>query len=125
MDKMGGVSGMLDKLPGTSQIPHAAKAQVNDSQFKRMGVLIDSMTVKERRFPDLINGSRKKRIADGSGMQIADVNRLLKQHKQMQKMMKKVSRKGGIQRMMRGMQGLPGMQTPGGPAGMPPGMRRR
>ena len=83
------------------------------------------MTVKERRFPDLINGSRKKRIADGSGMQIADVNRLLKQHKQMQKMMKKVSRKGGMQRMMRGMQGLPGMQTPGGPAGMPPGMRRR
>ena len=77
-----------------------------------MGVLIDSMTVKERRFPDLINGSRKKRIADGSGMQIADVNRLLKQHKQMQKMVKKVSRKGGMQRMMRGMQGLPGMQTP-------------
>ena len=125
MDNMGGVSGMLDKLPGMSQIPEAAKAQVNDSQFKRMGVLIDSMTVKERRFPDLINGSRKKRIADGSGMQIADVNRLLKQHKQMQKMMKKVSRKGGMQRMMRGMQGLPGMQAPGGPAGMPPGMRRR
>ena len=116
---------MLDKLPGMSQIPEAAKAQVNDSQFKCMGVLIDSMTVKERRFPDLINGSRKKRIADGSGMQIADVNRLLKQHKQMQKMMKKVSRKGGMQRMMRGMQGLPGKQTPGGPAGMPPGMRRR
>ena len=125
MDNMGGVSGMLDKLPGMSQIPDAARAQVNDSQFKRMGVLIDSMTVKERRFPDLINGSRKKRIADGSGMQIADVNRLLKQHKQMQKMVKKVSRKGGIQRMMRGMQGLPNMQTPGGPPGVPPGMRRR
>ena len=125
MDNMGGVSGMLDKLPGMSQIPHSAKAQVNDSQFKRMGVLIDSMTVKERRFPDLINGSRKKRIADGSGMQIADINRLLKQHKQMQKMVKKVSRKGGMQRMMRGMQGLPSMQTPGGPPGIPPGMRRR
>ena len=125
MDNMGGVTGMLDKLPGRGQLPEAAKAQVNDSQFKRMGVIIDSMTVKERRFPDLINGSRKKRIANGSGTQIADVNRLLKQHKQMQKMMKKVSRKGGMQRMMRGMQGLPGMQMPGGPGGMPPGMRRR
>jgi signal recognition particle subunit SRP54 len=90
-----------------------------------MGVIIDSMTPKERRFPDLINGSRKKRIASGSGTQIADVNRLLKQHKQMQKMMKKVSRKGGMQKMMRGMQGMAGMQGPGGPMGMPPGMRRR
>ena len=125
MDNMGGLSGMLDKLPGMGQIPQAAKAQVNDGQFKRMGVIIDSMTVKERRFPDLINGSRKKRIADGSGTQVADINRLLKQHKQMQKMMKKVSRKGGMQRMMRGIQGLPGMQAPGGPAGMPPGMRKR
>ena len=98
---------------------------MNDSQFKRMGVIIDSMTPKERRFPDLINGSRKKRIANGSGTQIADVNRLLKQHKQMQKMMKKVSRKGGMQKMMRGMQGMAGMQGPGGPMGVPPGMRRR
>lgn len=125
MDNMGGVTGMMDKLPGMGQIPEAAKAKVNDNQFKRMGVIIDSMTVKERQFPDLLNGSRKKRIADGSGTQIADVNRLLKQHKQMQKMMKKVSRKGGMQRMMRGVQGMPGMQMPGGPAGMPPGMRRR
>ena len=125
MDNMGGVTGMLDKLPGMGQLPTAAKAQVSDGQFKRMGVIIDSMTVKERRFPDLINGSRKKRIADGSGSQIADVNRLLKQHKQMQKMMKKVSKKGGMQRMMRGMQSMPGMQMPGGPAGVPPGMRRR
>jgi signal recognition particle subunit SRP54 len=121
MDNMGGVIGMMDKLPGMGQIPEAAKAKVNDNQFKRMGVIIDSMTVKERQFPDLLNGSRKKRIADGSGTQIADVNRLLKQHKQMQKMMKKVSRKGGMQRMMRGVQGMPGMQMPGGP----PGMRRR
>ena len=125
MDNMGGVTGMMDKLPGMGQIPEAAKAKVNDNQFKRMGVIIDSMTVKERQFPDLLNGSRKKRIADGSGTQIADVNRLLKQHKQMQKMMKKVSRKGGMQRMMRGVQGMPGMQMPSGPAGMPPGMRRR
>ena len=118
MDNMGGVTGMMDKLPGMGQIPEAAKARVNDNQFKRMGVIIDSMTVKERQFPDLLNGSRKKRIADGSGTQIADVNRLLKQHKQMQKMMKKVGRKGGMQRMMRGMQGMPGMRMSGGPAGM-------
>ena len=112
---------MLDKMPGMSQLPAAAQSQINDNQFKRMGVIIDSMTPKEKRFPDVINGSRKQRIAAGSGTQIADVNRLLKQHKQMQKMMKKVSRKGGMQKMMRGMQGMPGMQMPGG---MPPGMRR-
>ena len=122
MANMGGISSMLDKMPGMSQLPAAAQSQVNDSQFKRMGVIIDSMTPKEKRFPDVINGSRKQRIAAGSGTQIADVNRLLKQHKQMQKMMKKVSRKGGMQKMMRGMQGMQGMQMPGG---MPPGMRRR
>ena len=120
MASMGGMSSMLDKLPGIGQLPAAAQAQANDAQFKKMGVIIDSMTVKERRFPDLINTSRKQRIASGSGTQIADVNRLLKQHKQMQKMMKKVSRKGGMQRMMRGMRG---MQMPG--SGMPPGVRRR
>ena len=66
--------------------------------------LIDSMTVKERRFPALINGSRKKRIASGAGLQIQDVNRLLKQHKQMAKMMKKF-KKGNLANMMRGMGG--------------------
>ena len=120
MANMGGLSSMLDKLPGMGQLPASAQAQLDDGQFKRMGVIIDSMTVKERRFPDLLNGSRKQRIAAGSGTQIADINRLLKQHKQMQKMMKKVGKKGGMQKMMRGMQG---MKFPGG--GMPPGMRRR
>jgi signal recognition particle subunit SRP54 len=118
MANMGGISSMLDKMPGMSQLP-AAQSQINDNQFKLMGVIIDSMTPKEKRFPDVINGSRKQRIAAGSGTQIADVNRLLKQHKQMQKVMKKVSRKGGMQKMMRGMQG---MQAP---RGMPPGMGRR
>ena len=124
MANMGGLSSMLDKLPGMGQLPASAQAQLDDGQFKRMGVIIDSMTVKERRFPDLLNGSRKQRIAAGSGTQIADINRLLKQHKQMQKMMKKVGKKGGMQKMMRGMQG---MKFPGGgmPPGMPPGMRRR
>lgn len=124
MANMGGLSSMLDKLPGMGQLPANAQAQLDDGQFKRMGVIIDSMTLKERRFPDLLNGSRKQRIAAGSGTQIADINRLLKQHKQMQKMMKKVGKKGGMQKMMRGMQG---MKFPGGgmPPGMPPGMRRR
>ncbi len=125
MANMGGISSMLDKLPGMSQLPAAAQSQVNDGQFKRMGVIIDSMTVKERRFPDLINGSRKQRIAAGSGTQIADVNKLLKQHKQMQKVMKKVTRKGGMQRMMRGVQGMQVPGSGGTPPGMPPGMRRR
>ena len=124
MANMGGLSSMLDKLPGMGQLPASAQAQLDDGQFKRMGVIIDSMTLKERRFPDLLNGSRKQRIAAGSGTQIADINRLLKQHKQMQKMMKKMGKKGGMQKMMRGMQG---MKFPGGgmPPGMPPGMRRR
>ena len=124
MANMGGLSSMLDKLPGMGQLPASAQAQLDDGQFKRMAVIIDSMTVRERRFPDLLNGSRKQRIASGSGTQLADINRLLKQHKQMQKMMKKVGKKGGMQKMMRGMQG---MKFPGGgmPPGMPPGMRRR
>ena len=74
--------------------------------FNTMSVIIDSMTNQERQFPDLISGSRKQRIAKGSGKQIQDVNRLMKQFKQAQKMMKKVSKKGGMQRMMRGLGGL-------------------
>ena len=115
MNNMGGITSMLDKLPGAGQLPPGAQAQLDDGQFKRMGVIIDSMTPHERRFPDVINGSRKQRIARGSGVEVPDINRLLKQHKQMQKMMKKVSKKGGMQKMMRGMQGMK----------MPPGMPRR
>jgi len=113
MDNMGGVGSMLEKMPGMSQLPAAASSQVNDGMFKKMAVIIDSMTPGERRFPDVINGSRKKRIAAGSGTRVPDINRLLKQHKQMQKMMKKVTKKGGMQKMMRGMQGL--RQPPGFP----------
>ncbi|MEZ5558329.1 MAG: signal recognition particle protein [Pseudomonadales bacterium] len=105
MSNMGGIGSMLDKLPGMSQLPAAAQAQLDDGLFRRMAVIIDSMTPHERRFPDVINGSRKQRIARGSGTQVQDINRLLKQHKQMQKMMKKVTRKGGMQKMMRGLQG--------------------
>ncbi len=112
MSNMGGITSMLDKMPGMNQLPQNVQSQVNDSAFTQMAVIIDSMTPHERRFPDVINGSRKKRIAAGSGTQITDVNRLLKQHKQMQKMMKKVTRKGGMQKMMRGIQG---MKPPSGP----------
>ncbi|MCZ6712253.1 MAG: signal recognition particle protein [Gammaproteobacteria bacterium] len=117
MTNMGGISNMLDKMPGMNQLPAAAKAQVDDGAFKKMEVIIDSMTAQERRFPDVINGSRKQRIARGSGTLVPDVNRMLKQHKQMQKMMKKVTRKGGMQKMMRGLQGM----RP--PPGMPPSGR--
>jgi signal recognition particle subunit SRP54 len=113
MASMGGLSNMLDKLPGMSQLPPGAQAQLGDGQFKQMAVIIDSMTVQERRYPDLINGSRKRRIAGGSGTQIQDVNRLLKQHKQMQKMMKKVTKKGGMARMMRQVSTLKGMNGRG------------
>jgi signal recognition particle subunit SRP54 len=104
LKKMGGLAGMMDKLPGMGNLPAGAADQVNDSQFDRMVAIINSMTPRERRKPDIIKGSRKRRIAAGSGTQVQDVNRLLKQFTQMQKMMKKMG-KGGMQKMMRGMKG--------------------
>ena len=114
MASMGGITSMMDKVPGMSQLPKNVQDQVDDSQFRRMGVIIDSMTPHERRFPDVITGSRKQRIARGSGTSVPDINRLLKQHKQMQKMMKKFSKKGGMQKMMRGLAAMQGAQG-GGP----------
>jgi signal recognition particle subunit SRP54 len=114
MKNMGGVAGLLDKLPGMGQMTQAAQSQVNDKSMGQLEAIISSMTPKERRYPDVINNARKRRIASGSGTQIQDVNRLLKQHKQMQKMMKKFSKKGGMMNMMRGMQG---MMPPGGGGG--------
>ncbi len=105
MQSMGGLASIMDKLPGMAQIPQAAKAQMgNDKELKRLEAIINSMTPHERRFPDMIRGSRKRRIATGSGTQVQDVNRLLKQFVQMQKMMKKMG-KGGLKNMMRGMAG--------------------
>jgi len=112
MRNMGGISSLLDKLPGTDQLPEHARSRINDSEFVKFEAMINSMTVQERRFPALIKGSRKRRIAAGSGTRIQDVNRLLKQFAQMQKMMKRVRRKGGLGRMM---QGLPGNALPGFP----------
>ncbi len=110
MLNMGGVAGLLDKLPGAGAMPQAVKDQAGDGEIRRMIAIINSMTLKERRAPELIKGSRKRRIASGSGTQVQDVNRLLKQYTQMRKMMKKFSR-GGMRKLMRGMKGR-----------MPPGM---
>ncbi|KJF86815.1 signal recognition particle protein [Photobacterium leiognathi] len=114
MKNMGGMMGMLDKLPGMSQLPSDVKDKVDDKIFVQMEAIINSMTKAERARPELIKGSRKKRIAAGSGTQVQDVNRLLKQFTQMQKMMKKMQ-KGGMKNMMRQMKGM----MPGG--GMFPG----
>jgi len=118
MNNMGGMASMLEKLPGAANLPDNVKNQVGDQQFGRMVALINSMTAQERSFPAIIKGSRKKRIANGAGLQVQDVNRLLKQHLQMSKMMKKAS-KGGMAKMMRSMQGRmpPGMGGFGGPGG--------
>jgi len=117
MNNMGGITGMLDKLPGMGNVAQMAQQNLDLKQFARMEAMINSMTPAERRKPELIQGSRKRRITQGSGTQVQDLNRLLKQHKQMQKMMKKM-KGGGMQKMMRGMGGM--MGGPGG--GMPPGM---
>jgi signal recognition particle subunit SRP54 len=110
LKKMGGIASLLDKLPGMPNLPKGAMNQVDDKQLGRIEAIISSMTPHERRFPGIIKGSRKRRIAAGSGTQVQDVNRLLKQFTQMQKMMKKMG-KGGMGKMMRGMKGQfpPGM----------------
>ncbi|MEN8170064.1 MAG: signal recognition particle protein [Pseudomonadota bacterium] len=114
LQNLGGVGALMDKLPGMSNVPEAAKNQVNDKDFKRLEAIINSMTPHERKRPDVIKGARKRRIAAGSGTQIQDINRLLKQFMQMQKMMKKMS-KGGMSKMMRGLGGLKGKLPPGMP----------
>jgi signal recognition particle subunit SRP54 len=105
MLNMGGMAKMLEMLPIPGNINSAAlKDAANEKDLRRQMAIIDSMTPGERRFPKVINGSRKRRIATGSGQQIQDVNRLLKQHLQMEKMMKKMS-KGGMKKMLRGLPG--------------------
>ena len=111
MKNMGGMASMLSKMPGMSQVPDAVKSQMDDSILVKMEAIISSMTKKERQKPEIIKGSRKRRIAMGSGTQVQDVNRLLKQFDDMQRMMKKM-KKGGLAKMMRGMKG---MMPPGFP----------
>lgn len=106
MNNMGGMMGMMKKLPGMGKLPQGAMEQVGDKAMGKTIAIINSMTPKERRHPKLINGSRKKRITKGSGTQIQDLNKLLKQFTQMQKMMKKFSKPGSMKKMMRNMQGM-------------------
>ncbi|MFB0964081.1 MAG: signal recognition particle protein [Pseudomonas sp.] len=109
MNKMGGMGGLLEKMPnmGGMNLSQMSGAQgAAEKQFKQMESIINSMTPAERRDPDIISGSRRRRIAMGSGTQVQDVGRLIKQHKQMQKMMKKFTTKGGMSKMMRGLGGM-------------------
>jgi signal recognition particle subunit SRP54 len=110
MMNMGGLAGLMDKLPGMGKLPEAVKQKADDGQIRRMIAIINSMTPQERRHPDLLKGSRKARVARGSGTQPADVNRLLKQYMQMSKMMAKFGKGGGkgMMRQMRAMKGMGG-----------------
>jgi signal recognition particle subunit SRP54 len=113
LNNMGGMSALLDKLPAHLQAnAQAAAGSVNEKSLKRQMGIIDSMTPRERRRPDIIDNSRKRRIAAGAGVPLPEVNRLLKQFDQMQKTMKKMFKGGMLKNMMRGMAGR-----------LPPGMR--
>jgi signal recognition particle subunit SRP54 len=113
MRNMGGLASLMDKMPGMNELPNAVRSQMNDKEIVRMEAMINSMTPHERQFPAVLNGSRKRRITKGSGTQIQDLNRLLKQFNQMQKMMKKMGKnKGNLGRMMQSMKGQ-----------LPPGMK--
>lgn len=124
MKNMGGMMGLMDKLPGMGQLPAGIKDQMDDRVTVQMEAIINSMTPGERAHPDIIKGSRKRRIAAGSGTQIQDVNRLLKQFTQMQKMMKKMRGKGGMRKMMSQMKGMMPPGGGGGFGGMGGGGRR-
>jgi len=119
MHNMGGLTSMLDKLPGMGNVAQIAQNSNMTKQFKTMEAIIASMTPEERRNPDDLSGSRKRRITLGSGTQVQDLNRLLKQHKQMAKMMGKM-KGGGMAKMMRGIGGA--MSGLGGAGGLPGGM---
>ncbi len=121
MGSMGGMSGMLEKMPGMGNMTQMVEQANMGGQFKKMEIIIDSMTSVERKNPDILNGSRKRRITQGSGTHLQDLNRLLKQHKQMAKVMKKM-KGGGMKKMMQGLGGM--MGGAGGGGGLPPGMGR-
>lgn len=104
LQNMGGVNALMDKLPGMGNLSQEVRDKVNEKDIARQIAIVNSMTVKERRFPAVIDASRKRRIARGSGLEVQDVNRLLKQFTQMQKFMKKIG-KGNIANLMRGVKG--------------------
>jgi len=125
MKNMGGMGAMLEKSPGMGNMAQPAQQQSSMKMFGQMEAIINSMTPAERPNPEELNGSRKRRITQGSGTELQDLNRLIKQHKQMQKMMKKLGQKGGMQGMMRGMQGMMGGAGAMPGAGGIPGFRKR
>lgn len=122
MAKMGGFLSLMERLPGMNQLPEHIKQKASDKELAKLIAIINSMTPQERRFPAIIKGSRKRRIAAGSGTRVQDVNQLLKQFMQMQRLMKKMQG-GGMTKMMRALQGRlpPGLMPPGGipPGGLP------
>jgi signal recognition particle subunit SRP54 len=110
VERMGGLAAMMDKLPASIAGKAAASPQMNEKEIKRQVAIIRSMTPGERRYPKTIDASRKRRIAAGSGVQVAEINRLLKSYLQMQKVMKSMTKAGGMGRLMRAFGGrLPGM----------------
>ena len=114
LQKMGGMTSLLDKLPGGAAAARNMPPDQADRELRRQIALINSMTPRERRRPEMIDGSRRRRIAAGAGMQVQDVNRLLKQHQTMQKMMKQLGG-GKLQRMMGAMAGKMGGGGPFAP----------
>ena len=119
MKQMGGLSTLMDKLP-TELTAKAGQVDMDkaEREIKRKEGIICSMTLKERKNPALIKATRKKRIADGAGVQVQDVNRLLKEFEQMQTMMKKM-KGGGLMKMMKRMGGMKAMKGMMGGGGMP------
>ena len=131
MEKIGGMSGVLAMLPGLGKMKkQIEEADLDNSVVKRQQAIISSMTKKERRVPKLLNASRKKRVAAGSGTSVQDINKLLKMHRQMADMMKKMGKgKGGLAKLFGGGGGMPEMpegldqqDAPPGMPGLPPGL---
>jgi len=110
MKKMGGMTSMLEKMPGEiGQLAKGVQGAEAEKSMRRIEGIINSMTMEERRKPELIKASRKRRIATGSGVSVQEVNKLLAQFEQMQKMMKMFSSKGGMFKMLKGLKGMKGM----------------
>ncbi len=111
MRSLGGISSMLDKLPAAGALSEQARARFSDKEIVQMLAIISSMTLRERRFPTLLKGSRKQRIALGSGNSVQTINRLLKQFAQMQKMIKRMKKQGGMKNLLRGFKGAMASQA--------------
>lgn len=111
MKNMGGVASIMDKLPGLGQLPDEVKGQVSDDHFRHIEAMILSMTPKERQNPDILKSSRKKRIAMGSGVEVHDLNVMLKQFAQQQQIMKLMSSKGGMRKLMGGLAKMSGLAS--------------